>query len=164
VHGGVDDVGDVVLVLELGALDAHATTALHLEGIHGHGLDVTLGAHGDDEFLVVDEVLDVEIADVIGDLTASALSVGLLDLAELVGDDGTLAALVEKDEFQFRDGLAQLGHVLLEPGTDQAGGAATVACRGCARPVRWRTRTEQPSKGFFSAPSSCSSLGPDRRR
>ena len=66
---GVDDVGDVVLVL---AAWRPATPRPPRPWVRKASaatvLMYPLARHGDDEVLVVDEVLDVEVADVVGDL------------------------------------------------------------------------------------------------
>ena len=88
VGGGGEDVADVVLVAQLGPGHAAAAAALGPERVGGDRLDVALGRQRDDELLVVDEVLDVHVADVEGDLGAPLVGELLLDLGQLVLDDG----------------------------------------------------------------------------
>ena len=123
VRGRVDDVGDVVLVAELGARHTSATAPLGAEHVGGHRLHVALGRHGDHELFVLDEVLDVEIADVERDLTAAGVGELLTDLAHLVLDDAAQAAVVGQDRLQLRDLLAQRGQLLLEVRATEAGEA-----------------------------------------
>ena len=68
--GGGEDVGDVVVVAQLGAGHAPPAPALGPERVGRDRLDVAPLRHRDDELLVVDEVLDVDVADVVGDLGA----------------------------------------------------------------------------------------------
>ena len=65
---GEDHVADEVVGLEPGPGDATATAGLGLELAGRDGLDVLRLGHHDDEFLVVDEVLDRHVAGVEGDL------------------------------------------------------------------------------------------------
>ena len=73
VGGGVDDARDVVSSASLAPGHAPAAPALGAEGVGRHRLDVAGLGHGDDELLVVDEVLDVDVARVEGDLGPAGL-------------------------------------------------------------------------------------------
>jgi hypothetical protein len=97
----------------------------------GDGLDVALGRHGDDEVLVVDEVLDVDVAGVVVDASCAGRGVLLADLAQLVLDDVGACTVVGEDRLELGDGLAQLLHLLLELGATEPGEAVEAACRGC---------------------------------
>ena len=72
VGGGVDHLADQVLLLQPGALDAPAAPALGPEGGGRHRLDVAGPRHGDDDLLVVDQVLDAHLAGVVGDRCCAA--------------------------------------------------------------------------------------------
>ncbi|CAB4957141.1 unannotated protein [freshwater metagenome] len=110
----MDDVLDVVLVFEFGSGNTATAASLQLEGIGRHGLDVALGRHRDHELFIVDEVFDIEVADIERDLAAARLRVGFAHSAEFFADDGTLFGVIAKDGFESFDGLAQLGHFLFE--------------------------------------------------
>ena len=83
----VDHVVDQVLLLQLRPLDAATPTGLGAERVGGDGLDVAGPAHGDDDLLVVHQVLDVHVARVVGDDRAALVGELLPDLAQLPGDD-----------------------------------------------------------------------------
>ena len=68
VRGGEDHVAHDVVDLELAARHATAAAALRLERRGLDGLDVLGLRHHDDEFLVVDEILDRHLAVVVGEL------------------------------------------------------------------------------------------------
>ena len=70
--GGVHHVVDEVLLLELRALHPPAAAALGAEGVGRHRLHVAGPAHGDDHLLVVDQVLDVHVARIVGDHASGA--------------------------------------------------------------------------------------------
>ena len=76
-----------------------------------HRLDVALGRHRDDELLVVDEVLDVHVAGVVGELGAALGGELVADLGQLVLDDLAELGLVAEDRLELGDGLAQLGAI-----------------------------------------------------
>ena len=121
VRRGVDDVGDVVLVLELRAGDATTSSTLGAEGVGRDGLDVAVGGHHDDELLVVDQVLDVEIARIEPDRGASRSGELVADLTDLGLDHLAEHDVVAEDGLELRDRLAQLGHLFLEAGPAEAG-------------------------------------------
>ena len=120
---GVDQVRHRVLVLELGACDALPAATLGPEGRSRHGLHVARGAHGEDQFFVVNEVLDVQLTWVVDDLTASGRGMVGPDGNQFVLDDGQQTALVGQNGLQLGDGLTELGHPFLEVGTTQPGQA-----------------------------------------
>ena len=88
---------DVVLVAQLGPGHAAAAAALRAEGVGEDGLDVALGRQGDDELLVVDEVLDVHVAGIEGDLGAPLVGELLLHVGQLVLDHAPQHGLVAED-------------------------------------------------------------------
>ena len=102
---------DVVLVAELGAGHAAAAAALGPEGVGGDGLDVALGRQGDDELLVVDEVLDVHVAGVEGDLRAALVGELLAHLGQLVLDDLRSSTSSPRIASSSAIVVAELGHL-----------------------------------------------------
>src|SRR5205085_11620882 len=82
-----EEVGDVVVVAQLGRLHAPATPALGAEGVGRHRLHVAVAAEGDDEVLVVDEVLEVDVARVEGYLCPPRGGEFLADLCYSTIDD-----------------------------------------------------------------------------
>ena len=111
---GGEDLGDVVLVAQLGAGHAPTAAALPAEAVGLDGLDVAAVGQGDDELLVVDEVLDVDVAGVEGDLGAPVGGVVGPDLDQLVLDHLAELGVVGQDRLQLGDGLAQLGQLGLQ--------------------------------------------------
>ncbi|CAB4546236.1 unannotated protein [freshwater metagenome] len=118
---GVDDVLDVVLILELRARNTTSTATLDLERVGRNGLDVTLGRHRDDEVFIIDEIFDVEVADVEGDLATSRLSEGFANLAHFFSDNCSLLAFIAQNGFEVSDGFAQLRHFFFELRAAQSG-------------------------------------------
>ena len=116
-----EDVGDVVVVAQLGARHAPAAAALGPELVGRDGLDVAPLAHRDDELLVVDQVLDVDVADVVGDLGAALVRELLADVGKLLLDHREHPALVGQDGLQVGDVLAQLLQLGLEVDPGQPG-------------------------------------------
>src|SRR5690606_6001740 len=98
-------------VLRLGAEGRDAAPAPPLAAVRSDGqpLDVPVVGQGDDDVLFGDEVLDVEVLfRRRGDLGAAGIVVLLLDLQQLVFDDGVPLLVVLQDGTQVRDGLEQL--------------------------------------------------------
>ena len=118
---GVHDLADQVLLLEPGPLHAAAAPALGPEGRRGHRLDVAGPGHGDDDLLVVDEVLDAHLARVVGDDAAARVGVLVADRGHLGLDDAAQLAVVRQDRLELGDGGAQLLHLLFELGAPQPG-------------------------------------------
>ena len=121
---GVHDLADQVLLLQPGPLHAPAAAALGPEGGRRHRLDVAGPGHGDDDLLVVDEVLDPHLARVVGDDAAARVGVLVADRGHLGLDDAAQLAVVGQDRLELGDGRAQLGHLLLQLGPAQPGQAA----------------------------------------
>ena len=131
-----EDVGDVVVVAELGAGHALATAALGAEGVGGDGLRVALRRQRDDQLLVVDEVLDVHVAGVEGDLGLRRSSANFLpDLGELVLDHRRAAGASSAR-------IASSSAIVARSSADARSSSSTRpsrvswprSCRGCARP------------------------------
>ena len=119
VRGRGDDVRDVVLVAELSAGHPAATTALALEGVERHRLYVALGGHGDDEVLIIDEVLDIDIPNVIRDLGTALGCVLVSDSGELVFEHSIQDGAITEDGFVLRNTGQQLFHLGLKLGATQ---------------------------------------------
>ena len=119
----VDHVVDQVLLLELGALDAPAPAGLGPERVGRDGLHVAGAAHGDDDLLVVDQVLDVHVPGVVGDDRAPLVGELLADLPQLAGDHAPQLGRVVQDRLELGDLLQQLGQLLLQVRPAQPGEA-----------------------------------------
>ena len=88
----------------------------------GDRLDVALGRQRDDELLVVDEVLDVHVADVEGDLASAARSANFSVTSAssfLMTVRSTVSSA--EDRLELGDRLAQLGHLVFEVDPAEAG-------------------------------------------
>ena len=118
---GVDQVGDRILVLQPRSGNALATPALGPEFRGGHGLHIARRAHGEDELLVVDQVLDVQVARVVDHLAATRRGVFVPDGSQLVLDDRPEPVLVSEDDLQLGDGGQELCHTILEVAATQPG-------------------------------------------
>ena len=93
---------DIVVVAEGGPGDATATAALGPERVGRDGLDVAGRAVGDDQLLVVDQVLDVDLAVVDGQLAAARRGELLAHVGQLGADDLAQLHVVAEDRL---DGL-----------------------------------------------------------
>lgn len=109
---GGEQVRDVVLVAKVAA--PHPTTAATLlaERVGGNGLDVALLRQHDDDLFVVDEVEDVDLAGVVGELRAPCVGVLLAHLGELRADDTVELGRVVEDRLQLGDERPQLLELL----------------------------------------------------
>jgi hypothetical protein len=123
--------------------------ALGPEGVGRHGLDVAPLRHGDDELLVVDEVLDVDVADVVGDLGPALVGEALPDVSQLVLDDREQAGLVGQDRLELGDGAAQRLELGLEV--------------DAARRVSWPRRMSRMCSAWSIENSNGSAIRPPRR-
>ena len=110
----VEDLVDEVLLLQLRPLHSAPASRLGAEGVGLDGLDVTGVGEGDDDLLVLDEVLDEELARVVDDPGAPWFGVLLLDRLELGRDHGTKPDGVAENRLELRDRLPELGHLGLE--------------------------------------------------
>ena len=119
VRGGHDDARHVVLVAQLGAGHAASAPTLRAEGVGDDGLDVARLGHHHDEVFVLDQVLDVDVADVEGDLGPPGLAEPLADLAQLVLDDLAQLGRALEDRLELGDRLPQLGQLVLELGATE---------------------------------------------
>ena len=120
---GVDQVGDGVLVFEAGAGDPTATSTLGAELGDRRGLHVAGGAHGEDELLVVDQVLDVEVPGVVHELAAPRVGESASQLGQFVLEHATETGLVGEDRLEFGDHDDQLCEPFLEVGPTESGEA-----------------------------------------
>ena len=105
---------DQVLLLQPGPLHATPATALRTECGRRHRLDVAGPGHGDDDLLVVDEVLHAHLAGVVRDDAAARVVVLVPDRDHLGLDDAAQLGVVGEDGLELGDGGAQLLHLLLE--------------------------------------------------
>ncbi len=112
--------------LSLAALDAAAAATLGAELVDRDRLDVAGRRQRDDEGLVVDQVFDVELTRIGDQDGASGTPEGRPDLGQLVLDDLVELVLVGEDRFEFGDGLAELGHLVVDLDTGEPGQSAEV--------------------------------------
>ena len=112
VVGGGDEVLDDVVAAQGRAAHALAATLLQPVLVAQGALGVAAAGDGDDQLLVGDQVLHREVAVGGDDLRAPVVAVLLLDLAELVGDDQTLAGLVGQDVLEVGDDQLELGQAV----------------------------------------------------
>ena len=108
-RGRLDHLGDRVLVLEFGPGDPPATAALRPELFGGRGLHIPGGGHREHQWVVVDEILDVELTRIDLQARTAGLGKGLTNLAQLVDDDLPELVLVTEDLLQIGDGLGEFG-------------------------------------------------------
>ena len=108
--GGVDDeLGDEVFVAGLHADAAGAAAALLAVGADGGALEVAGVRDGDGDLLVGDEVFELEVGGFVEDLGAAGVAVLVLDVFELLGDDGAELGRRRQDGFELGDVFADLG-------------------------------------------------------
>ena len=110
-------------LFSLAPLTPAAATALGLEGVGLDRLHVPGLGHDDDEFLVVDEVLDRELAGVVGELAHAGRRELLLDGGHLGLDDAPQLHRVGQDRRELGDALAQLAELGLEVDAGEPGEA-----------------------------------------
>ena len=120
-RGRLDHLGDRVLVLEFGPGNPPATAALRPELFGGRGLHVPGGGHREHQWVVVDEILDVELTRIDLQARTAGLGKGLAHLAQLVDDDLPELVLVAEDLLQTGDGLGEFGLFRLQIGTAETG-------------------------------------------
>ena len=111
--GRVDGDADEVLFFEPRTLHSPAATSLGPESVRGDRLYVTGARHRDDDLLVLDEVLDTELAGIVGDYGPAWLGELLPDLAELLGDDRAELRRITQDRLQLGDRRSRAWHALL---------------------------------------------------
>ena len=111
---GDEELLDEVVFLELDATHTLAAALLLAVGGNGQALDVAAARDRDDHVLVGDEVLDVEVTRLVGDLGTTLVGIAALDLEHLVADDLLDEALVTQDALVIGDLLAQLGEFGLD--------------------------------------------------
>src|ERR1700730_4299009 len=75
-------------------------------GISRGALDVAVMAHGNQHFRVSDQVFELDFVDLVYDLRASSVAIGLLDFLQLAGDYLLQLFVAGKDFFQLGDVLA----------------------------------------------------------
>ena len=121
VRGRLDHLGDRVLVLEFGPSDPATTTALRPKLVGGSGLHIPGGGHREHQWVVVDEILDVELTWIDLQARAAGLGKGLAHFAQLVDDDLPELVLVAEDFLQARDGLGEFSLFRLQIGTTETG-------------------------------------------
>ena len=114
VRGADEHLLDEVVLLGAVPRDAHAAAVLSAVFGDGEALDVAAARHGDDDILLVDEVLVLDRAVVDGDLRAAGRRVLLADLHEVGADDGQHARLVGEDVAKVCDGRVQRIELFLE--------------------------------------------------
>ena len=92
--------------------------------------------HGDDELLVVDEVLDVDVARVEGDLvrTPGSANFSLISPSSVLMTPRSFG-LVGQDRLELGDRLAQFGHLLFELRSAEAGEATEGHVEDVRRPA-----------------------------
>ena len=103
VRGGDEEVADDVGFLGPHAAHADAAAPLAAVGVERNALDVVVQGEGDDDVFLSDEVFDVHLARVKGDLRAAFVAVFVAHFDELVFDDGEDFRAVGEDAFEFFD-------------------------------------------------------------
>ena len=93
--------------------------ALGPEGVRGDRLQIVVLRHRDDHLLVVDEVLDVEVAGIVGEAGATGVGKTGADVGELAGDHAPETYRVAEDRLELGDRLAELAHLLVELGAPE---------------------------------------------
>ena len=103
-------------VVVLGAVrrDAHAAAVLRAVFGDGDALDIAAVRHGDDDVLLVDEVLVLDLAEVDGDLRLARGGILILDGEQVRLDDVEHALFVRQDIFEVGDGEVELFELLFE--------------------------------------------------
>ena len=112
--GGVHQVGDDVVLAQLGRLHTTAPAGLAPVGGGGDRLHVPRFGDGDDQLLVGDEVLEREVALVGDDPRPPGHGVLLLHRRELLGDNRPPQGRVGQDRLQLLDQGVQLGQLVPE--------------------------------------------------
>ena len=113
----------VVLVARAHARHALAAAVLAAVGARGQALDVAEVRQRHDHVLFLDQVLRVDLLGDGGDLRAPLVGVLAPHLEQLSAHDRQQQLLVGQDRAKARDGLLQLGVLLLQPLALQAGQA-----------------------------------------
>ena len=152
VRRGVEQVCDHVLLAQLRPGDTPAAAALGAEGIGRNALQVATIGHQHHDVLVVDEILDIEVAVVVFEGGAPRGRELLADVGEFGGDRGPESPVVGEDRLEFRDGLAQLRQLLVQafptqpgeggqPHVDDLGGLDLAEAEGFVLQCHDRSRT-----------------------
>src|SRR5215211_5966898 len=105
---------DVVVLLEVHPHDAAAATVLLAVGRERQPLHVAGVGDRDHHLLLGDHVLDVDVALEVGDLGAALVAVALLELAQLLDDQGVDPRRVAEDRPELADELRELGVLLAD--------------------------------------------------
>ena len=87
---------------------------MRLERRGGHRLHILSLRHDDHEFLVVDEILNRDLAFVVGDLADSVGCEGVADRAQLLLDDCPQLRIVGEDRLEFGDAGPEVVKFLLD--------------------------------------------------
>ena len=93
----VDDLLHIVVLVQLGGSDAHASPALGAELFGQHALGVACGGEHEHHLVVFQQIFHVELAGVFHDFCAARLAEGFSQLGELVYDDLLQLAFVGED-------------------------------------------------------------------
>ena len=111
---GHEQVGDIIVVQSLHALDTAAAPALHAEIVLRHALDVTQGCPGNDDIFVLDQVLHLEVLRIRLDTAAAFVPVLVRDNIDLIFDHGKEFFGVGEDLFELFDPLQEILVFLLQ--------------------------------------------------
>ena len=115
---------DGVFILELGAGDAPTASALGLELLSRGGLHIAGRGHGEDQWIVIDEIFDVEFARIDLEARPARFCEGLANLAKLIDDDLAEPGIITEDRLEFGDRRLEISGLLLEVGSTQPGQTA----------------------------------------
>ena len=107
VHRGRVDVLDEVLVARVAALGTDTAARLRAEFAQRRTLDIAVVRDGDDHLVIGVEVLGIEFLGCVDDLAATLVGVLLLDLQQLLTDEGGAQLLVGQEGLEVRDLLDQ---------------------------------------------------------
>ena len=133
-RGGMDEVRDGVGLFEPRSGHPAAAAALEAELVNGHRLHIAGRRHGEDQVVVVDQILDVELARIDLERRPAIDCEFLGDLPELIADRHPHPHIVGEQSLQVGDQAPLLAGLGLELAAAQPGQSRPGPCRGCDWP------------------------------
>ena len=106
VRRGNEEMLDKVLFPGLRADAAFAPAGLVAVDLDRRALDVARVAYGNEHVGIGDQVFELDLVDLVDDLSAPVISVGLVNFPQLAGDDALQFPLARKDFLEFGDPVA----------------------------------------------------------
>src|SRR6516225_6052801 len=103
VRRGNEEVLDKVLFAGLRADAPFAPAGLVAVDLDRRALDVASVAHGNEHVGIGDQVFELDLVDLVDDLSAPVISIGLVNFPQLAGDDALQFPLARKDFLDFVD-------------------------------------------------------------